>query len=196
VNRKLTLTYGLRWDLATPATEEHGRSADLGLNVPNPAAGGRLGSAIFEATCNCSFVSSYPYAIGPRLGIAYQIDAKTVFRGGWGFAYGFPPDINLQNTANITNAAVGIGAYNQLNASGTIPQPVWPNFNVGQTPLPGQTSSGFLSYLDPGAARPPRQNQWSIGLQRDITANTLIEMAYVGNRGVWWSGGTPTAPLA
>src|SRR6185437_9794014 len=49
------------------------------------------------------------------------------------------------------------------------------------------TTSGFLSYLDPGAARPPRQNQWSIGLQREITPNTVIEAAYVGNRGVWWS---------
>ncbi len=188
MTRKLTVTYGLRWDLATPATEEYGRSADLGLNVPNPAAGGRLGAAIFQATCNCSFVSTYPYAVAPRLGIAYQINAKTVFRGGWGFAYGFPPDINLQNTADITNTAVGIGAFNQVNVPGTIPQPVWPNFNPGQTPLPGATSSGFLSYLDPGAARPPRQNQWSIGVQREITSNTLIEAAYVGNRGVWWTG--------
>ena len=30
-----------------------------------------------------------------------------------------------------------------IDAAGTIPQPTWPNFNVGQTPLPGQTTSGF-----------------------------------------------------
>jgi hypothetical protein len=116
------------------------------------------------------------------------MDSKTVVRGGWGLAYAAPPDINLQNTADLTNTAVGINSYFPLNQLGSIPQPTWPNFDPGQTPLPGQTTSGFLSYLDPGAARPARQNQWSIGVQREITPNTVIEAAYVGNRGVWWPG--------
>jgi hypothetical protein len=188
VTRKLTLDYGLRWDYGTPASEEYGRSANLGL-IPNPAAGGRIGAPIFEATCGCKFVSAYPYAIGPRLGVAYQIDSKTVFRGGWGLAYAVPPDISLQNTAQLTNTPTGVSAFAPLNASGTIPQPVWPNFSVSQTPLPGATTSGFLSLLDPGAARPARQNQWSIGVQREITRDFVIEASYVANRGVWWPGG-------
>ena len=195
ITRRLTVDYGLRWDYSTVPTEEHGRSADLGINVPNPAAGGHLGAAIFQATCHCTFASAYPYAIGPRLGVAFALDEKTVFRGGWGFAYGYPNDLTLQNTANIINTPTGINSYLSLNALGTIPQPVWPNFDPGQTPLPGATTSGFLSYIDPHAARLPRQNQWSIGIQREITHNTLIEASYVGNRGVWWSGGTATAPV-
>ncbi len=186
--RKLTIDYGLRWDYATAATEEYGRSANLSLTTPNPAAGGHPGAPIFEATCNCQFVKAYPYAVGPRLGIAYAVNSKTVLRGGWGLAYAAPPDINLQNTADLTNTAVGVNAFLPINAPGTIPQPVWPNFSVSQTPLPGQTSSGFLGFLDPGAARPARQNQWSVGIQREITPNTVIEAAYVGNRGVWWPG--------
>ncbi|MBV9507781.1 MAG: TonB-dependent receptor [Acidobacteriia bacterium] len=194
MNRKLTVTYGIRWDYATVPREEHGRSADLGF-IPNPAAGGRIGAAIFEATCHCTFVSNYPYAVAPRLGVAYQITPKTVFRGGWGFAYGFPPDLAIQNTANLAASATGINGYLSVDTPGSLPQPVWPNFNPGQTPLPGQTTSGFLQYIDPGAGRPPRQNQWSIGLQREITENTIIEASYVGNRGVWWGGGTATAPI-
>ncbi len=186
--RKLTIDYGLRWDFATAAKEEYGRSANLSLTTPNPAVGGRLGAPIFQATCNCSFVSNYPYAIGPRLGIAYSINSKTVLRAGWGIAYAVPPDIGVQNTGQLTNTPTGVNAYATINAPGTIPQPVWPNFNVGQTPLPGSTTSAFLSYLDPGASRPPRQNQWSIGLQREISPNFVLEAAYVGNRGVWWSG--------
>jgi hypothetical protein len=188
ITRRLTIDYGLRWDYATAARESHGRSANLDPNLANAAAGGRPGAAAFEATCNCTFVSNYPYAIGPRLGIAYQLNAKTVFRGGWGLAYGFAPDINIQNTANITNTATGVSAYLPLNTPGTIPQPVWPNFSSSQTPLPGSITSGFLAYLDPSASRPPRQNQWSIGVQREITHNTVIEASYVGNRGVWWTG--------
>lgn len=141
--------------------------------MPNPAAGGHLGAAIFQATCHCTFASAYPYAIGPRLGVAFAIDEKTVFRGGWGFAYGYPNDLTLQNTANIINTPTGINSYLQLNALGTIPQPVWPNFDPGQTPLPGGTASGFLSYIDPHAARLSRQNQWSIGIQREITHKRL-----------------------
>jgi hypothetical protein len=189
VTRRLTLDYGLRWDYATVPTEEHGRSANLGVNVPNPAAGGHLGAAIFQATCNCTFASPYPYGIGPRLGVAFQLNDKTVFRGGWGFAYGYPNDLTLQNTANITTTPTGVNAFLPLNLAGTIPQPVWPNFDPGQTPLPGTTTSGFLQYVDPQAARLPRQNEWSIGIQREITLNTVIEASYVGNRGVWWSSG-------
>ena len=39
------------------------------------------------------------------------------------------------------------------------------------------------------AAR-PRILQWSIGLQRELARNLVVEASYVGNRGVWW-----TAPL-
>ncbi len=187
VTRKLTLDYGVRWDYGTPASEEYGRSANLGF-IPNPVAGGHPGGPIFESTCNCKFVSAYPYAVGPRLGVAYQINSKTVFRGGWGLAYAVPPDINLQNTAQLTNTPTGVNAFATLNVPGTIPQPVWPNFSTSQTPLPGATTSAFLALLDPGAARPARQNQWSIGIQREITRDTVIEASYVGNRGVWWPG--------
>jgi hypothetical protein len=192
VSRKLTLNYGLRWDYGTAAHEEYGRSANLGLNVPDPAAGGRLGAPIFEATCNCTFVKAYPYALGPRLGVAYQATEKTVIRGGWGVVYGFPADINLQNTGDLTNSPSGVNGYANIQTPGTIPQPVWPNFNPGQTPLPGNITgfTGF-GFLDPNAARPGRQNQWSVGVQREISLNTVIEATYVGNRGVWWPSGAP-----
>ena len=42
--------------------------------------------------------------------------------------------------------------------------------------------------LDRNAARPPRQNQYSIGIQREVTNNFVVEASYVGNRGVWWAG--------
>ena len=48
--------------------------------------------------CNCEFTSAYPYAIQPRLGVAYQIDSKTVFRAGWGLTYGTTADSNYIST--------------------------------------------------------------------------------------------------
>jgi hypothetical protein len=187
--RKFTLDYGLRWDWASFPKETYGRSANLGTDVPNPAVANFPGAAIFQATCNCEFGKTYPYAFGPRLGFAYQLSAKTVMRGGWGFAYGFAPDINVSTSANQTNTPVGTNAFVNVSAAGALPQPVWPNFDPAQTPLPGQiTGFNGFTLLDRNAARPPRQNQWSIGIQREITKDFVMDATYVGNRGVWWTG--------
>jgi hypothetical protein len=187
--RKLTLDYGLRWDYASVPREQYGRSANLGVTTPNPAVGGFPGAPIFQATCNCDFMKSYKDAFGPRLGFGYQLSSRTVLRGGWGFAYGFAPDIGSSSASSQVNTPVGTNAFVNVNANGAIPQPIWPNLDPGQSPLPGQTTgfSGF-TLLDRNAARPPRQNQWSIGLQREVTNNLLVEAAYVANRGVWWGG--------
>ena len=82
IRRNLTLDYGVRYDYGTYAKEDYGRAADVSLTTPNPAAGGRLGGYIYEASCGCQFAQNYPFAIGPRVGVAYTLDKKTVIRGG------------------------------------------------------------------------------------------------------------------
>jgi hypothetical protein len=47
----------------------------------------------------------------------------------------------------------------------------------------------FIS-IDRNAGRPPRIFEWSLGLQREVARNLVVEAYYVGNRGAWW-----TAPL-
>ena len=77
VTRKLTVTYGARWDYATPEHEQYGRMGQLDPTLPNPSAGGALGAVQFANTCNCNFYkSAYPFAIGPRVGAAYQLNAQ------------------------------------------------------------------------------------------------------------------------
>ena len=80
----------------TEQKEQYGRMQNAAFNTPNPNAGGRLGTVIYEGDgggrCNCHFQSNYPYAIGPRLGVAYQINTKTVLRAGAGLAYGSAPN--------------------------------------------------------------------------------------------------------
>ena len=83
VTRNLTVDYGLRWDYGTYFKEEHGRGANFSPTTPNPTVGGYPGAIIFESTCNCSFAKNYPFALGPRVGVAYQITPKTVFRAGF-----------------------------------------------------------------------------------------------------------------
>jgi len=187
VTRKLTLDYGLRWDYGTYAKEQYGRNGNFNQNIPNASAGGHPGGYIYEATCNCNFAKSYPYAIGPRFGFAYQLDSKTVLRGGIGVVYAAT---EIAAGSSVNSASAGTPGFGQTVGSfqngipGTV-QPQWPNFvsNAGQ-------SDGAVvaapQYLDPSAGRPARQVQWSIGVQRQVARNFVVEASYVANRGVWW----------
>jgi Carboxypeptidase regulatory-like domain/TonB dependent receptor-like, beta-barrel len=192
VTRKLTLDYGLRWDYGTYAREQYGRSANLGVNVPNTNAGGRLGGTVFEATCNCRFADNYPYAVGPRIGLAYQITPNTVLRAGWGLVYGFTPDVRGSAARSLINSPGGVNDFVNIEDPNALPQPVWPLYDPALYPSVGSINSAPQA-LDPHAGRPPRQNQWSIGIQQQINRNLVVEATYVGNRGVWWATGTAAA---
>ena len=193
VTRKLTIDYGIRYDFQTFLREQYGRIPYLSGSTPNPAAGGKLGAVTFDGSgpghCNCDIAHNYPYAYGPRLGIAYQFIPKTVLRVGAGVSYfrtaqnGF----NSYSTGsqNIYNApSYGDPAYNLRDG---LPYKItWPNFNPGQVPLPGTTASPSQQ-IDPQAGRPPRVLEWSFGIQREVAKDVVIEATYVGNRGVWWN---------
>ncbi|HYP14454.1 MAG TPA: TonB-dependent receptor, partial [Bryobacteraceae bacterium] len=200
VTRRLTLDYGLRWDYQTGTRELHYRTSSFGPTIPNPAAGGLPGAIAYEGygpgRCDCQLARTYPYAIGPRIGAAYQIDDKTVLRAGWGITYGATAPFNY-----ITNQPIlGVGV-NQLNFTAPAfgePAVVLQNglsynpadltratYDAGIRPTPGQIDSPPYM-IDPNGGRPPRIMQWSIGLQRQITKDLVVEAAYVGNRGAWF----------
>jgi hypothetical protein len=190
VNRKLTLDYGLRYQYGTYATEQYGRLPDLAPNVANSNAGGRLGAACYGATGNCHFADNYPFSFGPRLGLAYQINDKTVLRAGWGLAYSFVPDLTIRPALSETNSPSDINGFVNIETPGALPQPSFPNLDPSLYPALGSISTA-PAVVDRNAGRPPRQNQWSIGIQRQITPNFVLEASYVGNRGVWWTGAGP-----
>jgi hypothetical protein len=190
ITRKVTLDYGLRWDYGTYAREEHGRNGSIGLAIPNPSASGRPGANQFEATCKCAFSGNYPYAIGPRLGLAYQVNSKTVVRAAIGVVY--------NSTANAAAGVVANGASNTVPAgSGQIvgllqdgipagARAVWPSFDPAVGQAPG-TVIAMPQLLDQNSGRPARLTQWNISVQRELNRNLAVEASYVGNRGVWWS---------
>ncbi|HVX56853.1 MAG TPA: TonB-dependent receptor, partial [Candidatus Saccharimonadales bacterium] len=186
VTRKLTLDYGLRWDYGTYQREQYGRYASFSPTVPNPSAGGHPGGQIFEATCHCQFAHNYPYAIGPRLGAAWQVNSKTVINAGFGVVYG----ANSVQTGSTTNSAsASAPAFGQIVGllQNGIPSNVsiqWPTFSAGAGQAPGAVVNP-PTLLDPNAGRPMRLLQWNVTLQREISRDMVVKAAYVGNRGVW-----------
>jgi hypothetical protein len=204
ISRKLTLDYGLRWDYGTYFSEEHGRASNFSPTTPNPTVGGQLGAFLFEGSgdghCNCSFAHNYPFAIGPRLGLAYQVDPKTVIRAGFGVIY------NQVGTTQLGYAAAGVATTAAFNSPGSgvpamtlaggIPaanEPTWPVFSNGifpSKPIGNQPLPAGVGLLDPNAGRPARQMQWSVGVQREIFRDLVVEASYVGNVGAWWNSTT------
>jgi hypothetical protein len=198
ITRKLTFDYGLRYDFTTVWREMHDRQASFSPNVANPSADGRLGGTMYEGygtgKCNCVIGKPYKFGFGPRLGVAYQIDSKTVLRAGWGLVYG-----QTAEGGYITNGQiVGVGYNTKLYAdtfgvagarlaSGLSWSPgelFGATFDPGVLPTRGAVQNHPVYYSD-SSGRPPRVNQWNVSLQRSILENLTVEAAYVGNRGVW-----------
>jgi len=208
VTRKLTLDYGIRWDYEAAGHEIWNRVSTLGFSTPNPKAGGLNGALIYAGKgpgrCNCDMAPRYPFALGPRLGAAYQLNPKTVIRGGWGISYG-----NLAGLGYITNQVWNGVGFNSItwNAPGqgdpaivlrnglqyNLPDLYKASLDSGLLPVTGQNNAPAV-IIDPSWGRPPRINQWSIGIQREILRNLVVEGTYVANRGVWLNGPGLAAP--
>ena len=62
------------------------------LTCPIRRSADVLGTVEYQATCKCNYANAYPYAIGPHLGVAYQINSKTVFRAGGAISYAATSD--------------------------------------------------------------------------------------------------------
>ncbi|HEY2844954.1 MAG TPA: TonB-dependent receptor, partial [Bryobacteraceae bacterium] len=198
ITRKLTLDYGLRYDYSTYLKEQYGRAADFSPTTINPAVN-LPGAVIFEGDlpghCQCTFAKNYPFAFSPRLGLAYQITPKTVFRSGFGIVYDGTEANNNSGAGSSTNV---VGAPTFGGAITTLSQgiassfnpPAWPNLNPGQynAPVNGIITpiASPANLIDPNAGRPPRQYQWSAGFQREIMRDLAVDVSYIGSRGMWW----------
>jgi hypothetical protein len=186
ITRRLTLDYGIRWDLFTYPREQYGRSPDFSPTLANPTAGGHPGATIYEANCNCRFAKNYPWAYAPRVGVSYQVAPKTVLRGAFGLSYSMSqgggqgaagantvkPSSNFADPALILSQGINIPT-------------AWPDLRPGLFPSSATPGPG-PAVVDQNYGRPARMWQYNFGIQREISRDLVVEASYVGNRGVWW----------
>ncbi len=197
---KLTLELGLRYDLQNAVKELHDRLSMFSPTVRNPAAGGLPGGTLFAGEgpgrCGCDITKTYPYGFGPRFGLAYAFNPKTVLRVGYGITYGALGGFNYIgagsalgfgfNSLSFGTTAFGQAALPLKNGLLYNPADLFKvNLDPGLRPSPGQLNAP-PALIDPNGGRPPRINNLVINLQREISRDLLVEISYVGNRGVWY----------
>ncbi|MBV9301096.1 MAG: TonB-dependent receptor [Acidobacteriaceae bacterium] len=191
---RLTLNVGVRWDIMRPFTEVNNNIVFFDPNIPNPAAGGRLGAATKFG--NCAGCAGYDRAdikwdhLSPRLGFAYELNNKTVLQGGFsvnflnGGAYEYGTSKVAVSYGNLLNGSVNvpsnnsnIPAYgfwdgNPLAAPAALP--FGPGIGTGNVIHEFNKNDGITPYL----------MAWNIGIQRELPYNMFFSGAYVANRAV------------
>ena len=204
---KLTLNLGLRWEYESPVTERYNRLvAGFDFTSPNPieaaaranyasspvpelapanfrvpggltwANQGSLGRSPFRAEKNIWM---------PRIGFAYQLNSKTIARGGYGIFY------TVNGIYTIVPIQTGFSQSTPIQASldsgltyiATTANP----FPTGLL-QPFGTSKGFVQNLGQSISfhsadrRRSYSQRWSLGVQRMLPAEFVLEVSYVGSR--------------
>ena len=191
----LTLTLGLRWEMHTPSAEQHDVMSFFDAAEPNPSAGNRPGSLTFagDRWGQYSYGKRYPedlftHAFAPRLGIAYTVNDKTVVRTGYGIFYdaGYYPGWTSGVATDGFNAAgISFGSSN----GGLDPAFQMTEGFPNDWTRPPFIDPGYLNgqsgpnYRPKDANRLPYSQQWNFGLERQFTANSYIDVSYVGTKG-------------
>jgi hypothetical protein len=175
---KLTLNAGLRWDFATPLYERDNNYSDFSpaTDTMQPATGGSL--------FNRSLVHPNYKDFGPRLGLAYSIDSKTVVRTGYGISYTF---FNRPGSSEegINAPQALFGVINQsIPAGGQVPAGFLTTQNSFTTGISSPSSFNPINsnvvYVPANSPWPYVQN-WFLSVQRELPENTVVELAYNGN---------------
>jgi hypothetical protein len=220
VGRNLTLTLGLRVEYEQAPTERYNRALTyfdktIALPIAAGAQAAYAANPLPELPASAFVVQGGSVYAGvngaprepwqnelmwlPRLSAAWQINPKTILRGGYGIYY---DSINVQNET-----------LNQSGFSRTTSTNLTNDF--GATWLAGNPSAGISPLADPFPVRSdgtrfdaplgsalgamyvagqgfsfrsfdrkhPRQQQWRIGLQRQLSPNMSVEAFYWGEYG-------------
>ena len=166
VRPNLTLNLGLRWAYTSPLVEKDNRQSNFDLKTGKQTVASDQDRALYK-----------PYYKGfePRLGVAWTINERTVFRAGYGisqFMEGTGANLRLPlNPPFFFESAV---AYDRTTGAGSLGSGFAGLIN-------GTTPSGNVRAYDPNL-RPQFSQQWNVFLERRLTAGMSAQIGYVGNR--------------
>ncbi|HET9786780.1 MAG TPA: TonB-dependent receptor, partial [Pyrinomonadaceae bacterium] len=170
---RLTINAGLRYTLNFPSTDADNQGAIFNLQTQQLEFLGQNGFGE-------SGRRLHKLDFGPRLGIAYRVNDKTVARAGYGVIwieqagittpftipqFPFIQAVSQRTLDNINPAFV------LSNGPTVAPIPIGPDAGLGQ--------GVFTVDRDLGSGY---AQQWNVAVQRELTKNMVVEVAYAGSK--------------
>lgn len=195
INRKLTVTTGMRYQYNPPSYEARGQMSsvlfDKGYVNPQVVVPGNANDATLRSVqtlfpfmpvrradeLNLGLTHDPKKNFAPRLGIAYQLGPKTVLRTGYGIFYGFAEQVN--------GAVLTVNPPSKVIIS-AVADGVNPTLSIGTNPFGANpfdralTNPNFFSVRNPRI--PPEFSQmYNLTLQRLAGRGWTVEVGFMGN---------------
>lgn len=168
LSSRLTMTYGLRWDLDPAPSGRGSTKLASWINTANPSlttlAG--PGAPVWGTTYD---------NLAPRMGVAYAFGRQNdlVLRVGWGIFY----DLGVGQAALLGTTFPN--SFSEFTAGVSVPvadaAPYLPTASL-QPPYPG--AYGFAPSLEL-----PRSYQWNIAMEKSFVGRQAVSASYVGQAG-------------
>ena len=169
-SQRLTLTYGLRWEVNPAPRGAGGNDAYTALGIDNPA------TMTLAPRGTPLYKTSY-LNLAPRFGIAYMLSRETgretVVRGGAGVFYDMG---NAQSTLGFTLPPFSSG----FSVKANVPYPV--SDAAAQPPPFPNPPFGVVAAFDPDL-KLPRTYQWNIAIEQSLGAAQTVTASYVAALG-------------
>lgn len=207
LTRTFTLNLGLRWEYDGAITERYNRAVSTyDFQTVNPVQQAaqanyarapipEVAPADFRTLGGLTFVGrdGRPRGVfsppkrnfSPRWGFAWQAQARWVIRGGYGiFRFPLGADrISVNQPGFSVRTNLIPSNDNGLTFRATIDNP-FPDGVQRPAPVGLTTFVGRAPSFSPAALPSPYQQRWSLSIQRELPVRSLLEVSYVGGRGV------------
>jgi Carboxypeptidase regulatory-like domain/TonB dependent receptor len=174
VNPRLTVTYGLRWDVDFTPTSENGPS------IPAVTGFSRTDlSNLALAALGASIYDTRYGAFAPRVGLAYQVSQNvnwgSVLRTGFGVFY------DLAST-EVGNHTIDNYPFQGFVSNFGVPFPTPSSIAAPIPIIPPDASQGELVGFDPHL-NVPYSLQWSAAFEQALGKAQSLTVSYLGSSG-------------
>ncbi len=203
IGSRITLNYGVRWEIPTAWQERHdslavllpGTTSPLGSQIQDPITSQAIPLKGTMALVNSPLYHSRydmntPYTLfAPRLGASFRVSSSTVVRAGYGMFY-LPAGVSFLSSP--ANFSVNNAITNPPFATGSTPVTTMSNPFPNGIQQPGGHSQSYLDSLYGKAINTvtpqqsyPYNQQWNLTVQQQLGGSASVEVAYAGASGVY-----------